>query len=58
MERTGMRWNIEGAQSTLDLRAVCLNDDWNKFQEYIIKFEQERPYPKRNQLLKLPLSEN
>ncbi len=54
MERTGMRWKVDGAQAILDLRAVYLNGDWDKFQEYMIKCEQKRLYPNRNQWLKLP----
>jgi hypothetical protein len=56
MERTGMRWEINGAQAVLDLRAIYLNDDWNQFQEYMIKCEQKRLYPHRNQWLKTALS--
>ena len=28
MERTGMRWTVEGAQAILDLRSTYLNGDW------------------------------
>ena len=31
MECTGMRWSKEGAQATLDLRAVSINGDWTAF---------------------------
>jgi hypothetical protein len=51
MERTGMRWCVDGAQAILDLRAVYLNDDWNAFQHYMIRREQNRLYPDRNRLL-------
>lgn len=33
-EQTGMRWSKEGAQHMLDLRAVCLNNDWEAFQQF------------------------
>jgi len=51
MERTGMRWCVDGAQAILDLRAVYLNDDWNAFQYYMIRREQNRLYPDRKRLL-------
>jgi len=56
MERTGMRWCIDGAQSIQDLRSVYLNDDWDAFQDYMIRREQKRLYPARNRLLKSCLS--
>jgi hypothetical protein len=40
MERTGMRWEIEGAQPMLDLRTTYLNDEWSAFMEYRIQTEQ------------------
>lgn len=52
MERTGMRWCIDGAQCIQDLRAVYLNDDWDAFQVYMIRHEQNRLYPARSRLLK------
>lgn len=45
MERTGMRWCVPGAQAMLDLRAVYLNDDWERFHSYRIKDERRRLYP-------------
>jgi hypothetical protein len=45
MERTGMRWRIEGAQAMLNLRAVYINDDWDEFQEYFAEREQRKLYP-------------
>jgi len=58
MDRTGMRWKVDGAQAILDLRAVYLNGDWNQFQEYMIKCEQKRLYPNRNRRLKMPYFDN
>lgn len=46
MERTGMRWEIQGAQSMLDLRSIYLNGDWSKFVEFRIQREQEQLYRK------------
>lgn len=44
MERTGMRWEITGAQSMLELRSAYLNGDWDEFFEYRIQHEQETLY--------------
>ena len=40
MERTGMRWSLDGAQAMLDLRATYINGDWDAFVEYRIQREQ------------------
>ena len=50
MEGAGMRWEIEGAQSMLSLRALYLNDQWDDFIAYRIVQEQaflygEAPQP-------------
>lgn len=44
MERTGMRWTLEGAQAILELRAVDLNGDWEAFWDYHTAKEKERLY--------------
>lgn len=44
MERTGMRWNIEGAQAILDLRTTLLNKGWSAFMEHRIRVEQRKLY--------------
>jgi hypothetical protein len=44
LERTGMRWRPEGAQSMLDLRATYLNQEWIPFWAYHIEQEDERLY--------------
>lgn len=44
MERTGMRWEIEGAQPVLHLRAIHLSDGWPKFIEHRIQSEQTALY--------------
>jgi len=46
MERAGMRWELEGAQAMLSLRAVYLNGLWNQFIAYRITTEQSRLYGK------------
>ena len=44
MERTGMRWTVEGAQAILDLRSTYLNGDWASFWTYFTKVEHQRLY--------------
>lgn len=44
MEMAGMRWDIEGAQAILWLRAFYLNDQWDAFVEHRIQVEQEELY--------------
>ena len=44
MELAGMRWEIEGAQAMLSLRALYLNDQWDDFVAYRIQTEQEDLY--------------
>jgi len=45
MEQSGMRWRIPGAQAILHLRAIHLNGDWERFQEYRIEKECRQLYP-------------
>jgi hypothetical protein len=44
MEGAGMRWELEGAQSMLSLRALYLNDQWDDFIAYRIEQEQRSLY--------------
>jgi hypothetical protein len=44
MERSGMRWTIEGATSVLKLRAAYLNQHWDQFIEHRKKNEQNLIY--------------
>ena len=44
MELTGMRWEYQGAQSMIYLRALSLNDEWDQFIDYRIEKEQDRLY--------------
>jgi hypothetical protein len=44
MERSGMRWTIEGATSVLKLHAIYLNHHWDQFLEHRIKTEQNQLY--------------
>jgi hypothetical protein len=47
MEQTGMRWTVKGAQSMLNLRSTYINGDWEDFNEYRIRTEQDRLYGKK-----------
>ncbi len=44
MELAGMRWELEGAQAMLSLRAFYLNDQWDDFMTHRIHTEQEELY--------------
>jgi hypothetical protein len=46
MERAGMRWELEGAQAILSLRAIYLNGLWGQFIAYRVATEQARLYGK------------
>lgn len=45
MERTGMRWVLDGAQSMLGLRCIHLSGNWDDFVRFRIERECERLYP-------------
>jgi len=45
MERTGMRWVLDGAQSMLGLRCIHLSGHWDDFVRFRIRRECERLYP-------------
>ena len=49
MERAGMRWELEGAQAMLSLRAVHINGLWDQFIAYRIATQQSRLYGKNTQ---------
>jgi hypothetical protein len=40
MERSGMRWRLDGAQAMLNVRAVWQSSYWDTFQTHRIKHEQ------------------
>jgi len=48
MERSGMRWTMDGAQAMLDMRSIYINDDWSEFQQFKIQKEVELLYPYRS----------
>ena len=45
MERTGMRWVLDGAQSMLSLRSIFLSGLWDEFTRFRIEKERLRLYP-------------
>lgn len=44
MEKTGMRWSIDGAQNILSLRAIHINNDFNDYWSHYIGKERNRLY--------------
>jgi len=46
MERSGMRWSMDGAQNMIDARAVKKNDDWSDFMTFVKQENQESYYEK------------
>jgi hypothetical protein len=47
MERSGMRWVLEGAHAMLGLRSLSLSGLWDEFMAFRIAQESERLYPHR-----------
>lgn len=48
MERSGMRWTLEGARSMLNVRAAFQSDYWRRFLEWNMTQEVQRTHPHRN----------
>ncbi len=44
MERTGMRWKIDGAQAMLSTRSASINGEWEKLFEKYVQCQQDRLY--------------
>jgi hypothetical protein len=51
MERSGMRWTLQGAEAMLNVRAVHISSYWKEFHEKRIVLDQERLYPYRRQIM-------
>lgn len=45
MERSGMRWVLDGARAMLDLRSITLSGLWKPFTQFRISQELQRLYP-------------
>jgi hypothetical protein len=54
MERSGMRWVLEGAEAMLNVRCVFASSYWDEFQQQRIKTEQNRIHPHAKLVLKTP----
>jgi len=50
MERSGMRWTLEGARSMLNVRAAFQSDHWRTFLDWHIENEVSQNHPNRNLL--------
>jgi len=50
MERSGMRWTLEGARSMLHVRAAFQSDHWEAFLADRVSAETERIHPNRDLL--------
>lgn len=50
LERTGMSWVVQGAQSMLDLRCLYLTELWDSYATFRADREIERLYPYRDTL--------
>ncbi len=45
LERTGMRWSVDGAEAVIQLRATELSGDWEEYWHYHIEAQRRRLYP-------------
>ena len=45
MERSGMRWTAQMAETIVQLRAVCLSGDFDPYWQFRIEQDQRRLYP-------------
>ncbi len=50
MERSGMRWTLEGARSMLNVRAAFQSDHWRTFIDWHIEHEVTQTHPNRHLL--------
>ena len=50
MERSGMRWTLEGARSMLHVRAAFQGNHWRTFLDHRIAHEVEKTHPNRDLL--------
>lgn len=41
-DTNGMRWTLKGAQTLIDLKAICINDDWDEMFNLFIEKEQQQ----------------
>ena len=50
MERSGMRWTLEGARSMLHVRATFQSDHWRKFLDHRINRVGQLNHPHREKI--------
>lgn len=50
MERSGMRWTLEGARAMLNVRAAFQSDHWRTFLDWYKTNEVARAHPNRNSM--------
>jgi plasmid stability protein len=50
MERSGMRWTLEGARSMLNIRAAFQSDHWRTYLDWHMQNEVRCTHPNRNLL--------
>jgi len=50
MERSGMRWTLEGARSMLNVRAAFQSDHWRSFQDSNVEHQTREAHPHRHLL--------
>jgi len=48
MERSGMRWTLEGTRSMLNVPAAFQSDHWRGFQDSYVERQTSQTYPHRN----------
>jgi len=48
MERSGMRWTLEGARSMLNIRAAFQSDHWRTFVDWHMENEIKQTHPNQN----------
>ena len=51
MERSGMRWTLEGARAMLNVRAAFQSDHWRTFLDWHRTNEVTRTHPNRKSLV-------
>jgi hypothetical protein len=45
MERSGMRWSLEGAEAMIQLRSLYLSGDLDDYWDFHLEQEHRRLYP-------------
>lgn len=56
MERSGMRWALDGAEAMLNVRCVFASAYWDDFQQKRMKTEQDRIHPHAEFVTSTPIT--